>query len=440
MKIRKCLFYFILLSLLCSITTLSESAPGGTCEVGDIIQQGDAPDTGDDAPVSDAEPEQTQPFRKLSVSVVSPLTEATLDGSTVELVLYDAAFEQDISKIRVAVTVSGIKGVTIDTTTLQRISDQKITVKLDYDGTDLTTDTSLLFNVAAGAITNNKGNPLTAEILVTAKRDEALLMMYWTDDGTDKIQRANLDGSNIEDLVTQGLADPIGIALDMSSGKMYWTNWGKHKIQRANIDGSNIEHFGWGAVSSIALDVTGNKLYWTTRSTSSSIRHANLDGSNVEILITQGLDAPNGIALDVLGGKMYWTDGGADKIQRANLDGSNVENLVTGLSIPNGIALDVLGGKMYWTDCGTDKIQRANLDGSNIEALVTGLKEPNGIALDVLGGKMYWTDGDTDKIQRANLDGSHVEDLVTGLDNPSGIVIVMSSLVDPITEGPAIAK
>ena len=48
--------------------------------------------------------------------------------------------------------------------------------------------------------------------------------MYWTDydaDGTTypygqgKIQRANLDGSNVEDLITTGLRYPIGIALDL---------------------------------------------------------------------------------------------------------------------------------------------------------------------------------------------------------------------------------
>ena len=62
--------------------------------------------------------------------------------------------------------------------------------------------------------------------------------------------------------------------------------------------------------------------------------------------------------------KMYWPDSVTDKIQRANLDGSNVEDLVTaGLSDPDGIALDVAGGKIYWTDTLTDKIQRANLDG-----------------------------------------------------------------------------
>jgi hypothetical protein len=45
--------------------------------------------------------------------------------------------------------------------------------------------------------------------------------------------------------------------------------------------------------------------------------------------------------LDVENGKMYWTDWGTDKIQRANLDGTNVEDLVTsGLSFCAGIDLD----------------------------------------------------------------------------------------------------
>ncbi len=46
--------------------------------------------------------------------------------------------------------------------------------------------------------------------------------MYWTDFDADKIQRADLDGANVEDLVT-GLTDPFGIALDPAAGKIYWT-------------------------------------------------------------------------------------------------------------------------------------------------------------------------------------------------------------------------
>ena len=215
--------------------------------------------------------------------------------------------------------------------------------------------------------------------------------IYWTDWGTDKIQRANLDGSQVEDLITTGLSSPSGIALDVERGKMYWTDsplFGTSKIQRAN-----------------------------------------LNGSNVEDLITTGVRTPLGIALDVERGKMYWADNGTAKIQRANFDGSQVEDLITtGLSSPSGIALDVERGKMYWTDSplyGTNEIQRANLDGSNVEDLITTrLSDPSGIALDVERGKMYWTDNGTAKIERANLDGSNVEDLITtGLSRPNGIAL-----------------
>ena len=176
--------------------------------------------------------------------------------------------------------------------------------------------------------------------------------MYWADAGTDKIQRANLDGSNVQDLVTSGLDIPHAIALDVGAGKMYWTDIGTDKIQRANLDGSNVQdlvtHVLKGAVD-IALDVAGGKMYWTDWITE-KIQRANLDGSNIEDLITQGLDSPWGIALDVANGKMYWThmdynsttqEWTNGKIQRANLDGSNVEDIVTGLDEIEGIALGI---------------------------------------------------------------------------------------------------
>ena len=250
--------------------------------------------------------------------------------------------------------------------------------------------------------------------------------MYWTVPRAGKIQRANLDGSNVKDLVT-GLNSPLGLALDVVGGKMYWTvTLSTGKIQRANLDGSNVEDLVIGVnPEDLALDEVGGKMYWTTLAF--KIQRANLDGSNIEDLVTSGVNGssvPRSLALDVVGGKMYWTLG-TGKIQRANLDGSNIEDLVTGLNSPLGLALDVVGGKMYWTDYWTDtstgKIQRANLDGSNVKDLVTGLGRSYGFALDVVGGKMYWTD--SDKVQRANLDGSNIEDLVTGLNFPRGLTL-----------------
>ena len=270
--------------------------------------------------------------------------------------------------------------------------------------------------------------------------------MYWVDSGTDKIQRGHADGSNIEDLVTDGLRTPTNIALDMKAKHMYWTDSGTDTIRRADLNGSNIEDVittGLRTPTSIAVDTFQGNIYWTDSSTD-TIQRANLDGSNIQDIITEGLRTPTDIELDPydpLLGKMYWIDSGTDKIQRANLDGSNIEDLVTdGLRTPTSIALDLIEGKMYWTDSGTDKIQRADLNGSNIEDLITdGLRTPTGITVYPEAGKMYWTDSGTDTIQRADLDGSNIEDLVTtGLRTPTGIALGIPQIVstDPPPEPP----
>ena len=259
----------------------------------------------------------------------------------------------------------------------------------------------------------------------------AKLKIYWTDADAGKIQRADLDGSNVEDLVTTGLNHPIGLALDAVNGKMYWAGYRTRKIRRADLDGSNVEDLvdlGLDQPVGMTLDVAGGKMYWTNWN-GQKIQRANLDGSNVEDLVTSGLFATHGLALDLSRGKMYWTEVGGDRIRRANLDGSNVEDLIArGLRDPREIVLDIGGGKMYWAEQGSRRIRRANLDGSNIEDLVTGLSRPEGLDLDVALGLMYWTDVGTDKIQRANLDGSQVKDLVTtGLEFPRDLVLLDST-------------
>ncbi|GAG48291.1 unnamed protein product, partial [marine sediment metagenome] len=42
--------------------------------------------------------------------------------------------------------------------------------------------------------------------------------MYWGEFNPSKIKRANLDGSNVEELVTSGLGSPRGMDLDVASG------------------------------------------------------------------------------------------------------------------------------------------------------------------------------------------------------------------------------
>ena len=284
-----------------------------------------------------------------------------------------------------------------------------------------------LFN--AGSLMSD----IVPEIRQHLPTTKAPVYMYWVDSGTNTVQRADLDGSNIEDLVTTGLLTPTDIAFDDSATKVYWADSGTDSIHRADLDGSNIEAVittGLRTPIGVVLDTQYGYIYWADSGTD-TIHRADLDGSNIEAVITTGLRTPTDIALDPYDphlGKIYWTDSGTDKIQRANFDGSNIEDLVTGLRTPTSIALDLVAGKMYWTDSGADTIQRANLDGSNIEALVTGLRTPTGIAVDPEAGKMYWTDSGADTIQRANLDGSNIEDLVTGLRTPRGIALTIPQI------------
>ena len=114
----------------------------------------------------------------ISASVVSLLTEATLNESDVTLTLTGATYEEDLSKIRDAVTVSGITGVTVNTAKVQRLSDKKVTVELGFDGTDFDTDATLTFSVAAGAIANYTGDAFTAEIAVTAHKESLSASVY----------------------------------------------------------------------------------------------------------------------------------------------------------------------------------------------------------------------------------------------------------------------
>jgi len=299
--------------------------------------------------------------------------------------------------------------------------------------------------------------------------------IFLCDRDIDKIQRCDLDGSNLEDVVTSGLGNPEGVAVDTSADKVYWTDGTAGKIERADLDGSNRETVvsGLGLPVHVALHVASGKMYWADY-TADKIQRSNLDGSSQEDIIT-GTTEPWGVALDLTAGKVYWFDRSNDRLRRADLDGSNPEDVaakrtvwpqrtfvdtvaneiyftdtntgmikkcgqtlpsgetatnrsdlevvVRGMSQLVGLAVDLSNSKIYWSDDGTNKIQRANLDGSSIEDLVTsGLTNPEGLALDLTANKLYWVDRGTDKIERSNLDGSSRETLIdTGLDYPRDI-------------------
>ena len=83
---------------------------------------------------------------------------------------------------------------------------------------------TVTWEVARSGLDFELGNPVDVALDISGGK------IYWADTKTNKIQRASLDGSNIEDFIAAGLNNPGDIALDISRDKIYWTEIGRDKI------------------------------------------------------------------------------------------------------------------------------------------------------------------------------------------------------------------
>jgi DNA-binding beta-propeller fold protein YncE len=162
--------------------------------------------------------------------------------------------------------------------------------------------------------------------------------MYWTDLDSSLVSRIRCANMNIPageapdnrtdivNLVGSGLGFVTGVALDLSAGKIYWCDTELHRIQRADLDGSNLETLvtaldGLDEPTGIALDVAADKMYWTDFALD-KIQRADLDGTGVEDLIRSGsgLSEPFGIAVDVGTGSLYWSSFNLGQLRTAGID------------------------------------------------------------------------------------------------------------------------
>lgn len=104
-----------------------------------------------------------------------------------------------------------------------------------------------------GTIARANLNGSNAEILVTGLSDPSVVRldvanghMYWSEGYTapNRIRRANLDGSNVVTVVEFPIYTcPTGFGLDLTSRKMYWAQECSSVVGRADLDGTNAETF-----------------------------------------------------------------------------------------------------------------------------------------------------------------------------------------------------
>ncbi|XP_060073519.1 deleted in malignant brain tumors 1 protein-like [Ylistrum balloti] len=110
-------------------------------------------------------------------------------------------------------------------------------------------------------------------------------VIYWTDWGArPRIERANYDGTGRTAIINSGLKWPNALAVDVQGNKLYWADGGLNKIESANLDGSQrtllldestsrpIAHY-------FGLALLSGQLYFTDWSRT-SIMTMGIDGSN----------------------------------------------------------------------------------------------------------------------------------------------------------------
>lgn len=157
--------------------------------------------------------------------------------------------------------------------------------------------------------------------------DSAEGKLYVASIGDGKIIEIQADGSGQRDFLTD-IAPPRQMFVDGEHRQLYWTSNGVPRIDRINLDGTRREAVLTkmpGVAFGFALDPDEKTIYWTFPA--GHLYRSRLDDSRHERLL-QGLTNPDGLAIDLDNRKLYWAENG--KISQANLDGTNVELLVKG--------------------------------------------------------------------------------------------------------------
>jgi len=256
--------------------------------------------------------------------------------------------------------------------------------------------------------------------------------MYFSAPGV--IDRAFLDGSNVETLVARSGSVPRVLELDLSANGLYWCDPVTLEIKRSTLFGQSEELLVAGRrFCGIALDSANDTMYWSNDLDglfAPGIYRSSLGGANPVLVVPWDGRQINAVAVDTVHQKLYWTvvNGTPRLIRRSNVDGTGAEDVVQffGQPAPVALAIDAEGDRLYWAAHDRSffkggEVGRSRLDGTQVEVLFQPVLA-FGITLDVPHGHVYWTTIDQ-TIQRADLDGSNHVVMNLGINGLRGIAI-----------------
>ncbi|XP_014669426.1 PREDICTED: low-density lipoprotein receptor-related protein 2-like isoform X2 [Priapulus caudatus] len=189
----------------------------------------------------------------------------------------------------------------------------------------------------------------------------------------------------------------VGVDYHYTMGKIFFSDYDEKKIYSVNIDGTDekeVISVGLQNPVGLAVDWVGNNLYYTDR-TGKRIEVSDLEGKYRSVLIT-GLEGPMDVVVDPSTGYLFFADRGKNNgsVWRANMDGTDVQLLVgTNIIYASSLTLDYVTKRIFWVDNKIDYMQSCTYSGQNSQVILSGginIPHPFGIA--TFEDKMYWTD------------------------------------------------
>ena len=195
------------------------------------------------------------------------------------------------------------------------------------------------------------------------------------------IKRSDISGNGASTIVpiSAGLVYVHSLAYEPTSNELFWTDRNRGLIQKANLNGSNIQTVVTATISGqpssvrgLAFDSIHSTMYWTDENYD-AVTRAIIDGSGAINVVTGILSED--VAVDVSAGRLLFAnnvggpEGPHDAIDASNLDGTESHTIVSGIYQLTALDVDPIAHKIYWADVGLNalndtSIHRANYDGS----------------------------------------------------------------------------
>lgn len=234
------------------------------------------------------------------------------------------------------------------------------------------------------------------------------------------ISSAKFDGTDIRQSTTIS-GQTYDMETDFYKNVLYWGEG--NSIKKANTDGTNVQilYTGTGTIGGLALDLTNNKLYFNKYGlTNVPLMRCNLDGTGLETIATSPVSRGNTYTLSISTtlNKIYWTEqtsgSSSNYVMRCGLDGSNIETLMTVSNFMPGLTIDEKNQKLYLAYYNDNKVMITDMTCSTPPTLVFG--SSNGtfqMCVNNVDNKLYFAELSSRKIRKCNLDGSSPADIIS---------------------------